>query len=939
MNTEIIVPLLIETLAKSVLILSAAALIDRAWGRASAAQRHLVWCVAFAAVLLLPVTRVFEPRWNVPLQRVRVELPPEKPVELAVVESAPVAHVPAPPAPVAPRWRWPDWQHTTFFIWSAGAGLLLLTRLLGSVRLVILRRKTHPLLHVRVQQLAAGILRELGIRRRVELRFSPTGCVPLTWGTLRPVLMLPGEALAWSDARLTAALRHEAGHIARGDHFTRWIASLACAFYWPNPLVWFAARSLRSAQEQATDDLVLRAGSAPDEYAAQLFEVARTLAVRRGLAQCAVAMANPSTLERRMLAIVDEQRDRRPLSLRAVAGGVLTVVLTLGLATAAQLQAQEKAAPSGAEKPGDPKKRQIEIDAKFVEITSVEAQPDAATQWLTGVLTDGQGQKIETTVPSSSAAGAKLPTIQGIITPEQYSTVLRALSQKKGVDLMATPRVTTLSGQRAVIEIARDFSYPTKWEKAGTPPKPELRSSVEVEKEGQKWTPKAFETRKVGVTLEVLAEVLANGTISLQATPNVTEFMGFIDLDGDPNPPPDPADTITLRDKSGRMLEGDRPGRRMQPVFSERKLTSSVSIFPSQTVVIGNPNEPFGTTFAEATDGSKKQLYRQLLVFVTAQVLPPKAAAQPADTKIEPALERARRIILPKVEFRDATLTEALEFLGKKSRELDEEKQGVNLRAKPGAGDGVKITLSLANVPLIEAANYVAQLANAKFVAEGVSLIFLPADKSGPTKPAPEKPQVEENSQAAPASAAFEKAQKIILPKVEFREATVTEVVEFLRVKAREFDAEKQGVSMILKPGAGAEARMSLSLTNVPLTEVLRYVAGLTGLELKAEPYALVIQPPGNSAAHEPKPEVLGGPAALITRVWKVTEEVLRRALGTGESTAAIKAALIDRKVTFPEGSSLSWLPDSERLVMRNTQENLMWLEGLIEKAAGQEVR
>ena len=662
-----------------------------------------------------------------------------------------------------------------------------------------------------------------------------------------------------------------------------------------------------------------------------------------------------------MLAIVDDGRDRRPLSLRAVAGGVLTVVLTLGLATAAQLQAQEKAAPSTTEKAGDPKKLQVVIEAKFVEITSVESLPEAVAQWLTGVLPEGQGQPADPSVSSSSTAVRDLPTLQGIINPPQLSTVLRALSQKKGVDLMATPRVTTLSGQRAVIEIARDFSYPTDWEKSGKPPRSELRTSVEVEKEGQKWTPKAFETRKVGVILEALADAKADGTIDLQVTPRVTEFLGFIDLDGDQNPPPDPADTITLRDKSGRVLQNDVPGRRMQPVFSERKLTSSVSIFSGQTVIIGGQNEPAGTTFAGATGFSKKKLYRQLLVFITANLVKgepgpvpsavpkpepqPGAAASAAGESV--ALARARKIVLPKVEFRDATVTEALAFLTKESREFDAEKLGVHLMARPGAGDGAKLTLSLTNVPLIEAASYVAKLADLKFVAEGVSLIFLPADKSDPTKPPLEKPKAVENPKGAPASAAFEKAQKIILPKVEFREATVTEVMDFLRLKAREFDTEKQGVSMILRPGPGTDARMSLSLTNVPLTEVLRYVTGLAGLELKAEPDALVIQPPSGGAGPESKPAVPAsadvppkvlpkGPGTLITKVWKVTGESLRRALGTDESTAAMKAVLIERQVGFPEGSTLTWLPESERIIMRNTQENLMRLEGMIEKAVGQ---
>ena len=56
--------------------------------------------------------------------------------------------------------------------------------------------------------------------------------------------------------------------------------------------------------------------------------------------------------------------------------------------------------------------------------------------------------------------------ISGVFTDPQFQVVIRALNQKKGVDLLSSPKVTTKSGQRAVIEIIREFRYPTEF----TPP-------------------------------------------------------------------------------------------------------------------------------------------------------------------------------------------------------------------------------------------------------------------------------------------------------------------------------------------------------------------------------------------------------------------------------------------------------------------------------------
>src|SRR5439155_14481377 len=54
--------------------------------------------------------------------------------------------------------------------------------------------------------------------------------------------------------------------------------------------------------------------------------------------------------------------------------------------------------------------------------------------------------------------------LAGVFTDPQFQVVVRALNQKKGVDLLSAPRVTTKSGQRAVIEIVREFRYPTQFQ-------------------------------------------------------------------------------------------------------------------------------------------------------------------------------------------------------------------------------------------------------------------------------------------------------------------------------------------------------------------------------------------------------------------------------------------------------------------------------------------
>src|SRR6185436_15883755 len=97
--------------------------------------------------------------------------------------------------------------------------------------------------------------------------------VPMTWGVIRPSILLPQAAAEWSAQRLDAVLQHELAHVQRFDALTQWLAHFACALYWFHPLVWYAAKQMRAERERACDDLVLHSGIQPSVYASDLLEI------------------------------------------------------------------------------------------------------------------------------------------------------------------------------------------------------------------------------------------------------------------------------------------------------------------------------------------------------------------------------------------------------------------------------------------------------------------------------------------------------------------------------------------------------------------------------------------------------------------------------------------------------------------------------------------
>jgi beta-lactamase regulating signal transducer with metallopeptidase domain len=558
MNTTPFFPIFCELLLKSIAVLALAGTLTVFWRSASAASRHMIWTLALATMLVLPFTKLAAPRWTIglPVKTVQTFLPPMA----APVDVTPVT-VLATAAPVSVPTHsrsLPSWQTLLMLAWMAGVVAVLSYRMVGSWRLQRLRLQSEPVTDERLPSLAT----ECGLENRVELRRSSQCRVPLTWGLWRPIVVLPDAALAWPQERLAATLRHEFGHIRRQDCLTLLLAQVVCALYWMNPLVWLATRQLRMAQEQACDDLVLRSGASAADYAELLVQTVRSLGSQRLVGRHALAMAQPSTLAARVAAIVDDRRNRSPLGGSAwVMGAVAVVALVAG---SSLLQAKEK--PDV-----DASKIQILIEAKFVEL-------------------------------SEDAMKRLAPPTAETMNEKQTRALFQKLSTADGVDILSSPKVTTLPKQPALIQIVQEMIYPTDWEKD-----PKTGS----------WKPKTVETNNVGVTFGVEATAKANGEIEMTLEPKIVDLLGYIDLD-------DGGKKFPCTTEPTEMPAGHR----MKPVFSNRTLKTCVTTMPGQTVVVGGLKAQTGFTKPQPEK-------RQVLVFVTARIVTPDSteAPQPAAQK------------------------------------------------------------------------------------------------------------------------------------------------------------------------------------------------------------------------------------------------------------------------------------------------------------------
>jgi len=91
----------------------------------------------------------------------------------------------------------------------------------------------------------------------------------------------------------------------------------------------------------------------------------------------------------------------------------------------------------------------------------------------------------------------------------------------------------------------------------------------------------------------------------------------------------------------------------------------------------------------------------------------------------------------------------------------------------------------------------------------------------------------------------------VIMPQVQFRDATLGAALEFLRLQVKKASNDKVAVNFVVQlPEAQAQTQtVTLNLTNVPFTEVLKYLGGVANISFVYDKYAIIVRPAGTAAA------------------------------------------------------------------------------------------
>ncbi|MFL5551031.1 MAG: M56 family metallopeptidase [Gemmatimonadaceae bacterium] len=342
---------MVVLLLKATLILLFALGITVAMQRASAGARHLVWLVTLTTLLLVPALtawgpipfRILPPRTAPkpatasPLSGAVEKTTADKidnaavsPSPAATAEAAPVAslgaEIAASPVLSGISIALLIWATVVLMVGaSLGYAALLVKRIVNRARPLDTEDWLTPLWEVSDR---------LSLDEPPRLLRSEDAKMPFACGVFRPTIVLPAECDTWSLDRRRAVLLHELAHVRRHDLVGHTLGRLACAVYWFHPLVWTAAKQLRSESERACDDLALACGARATDYAEHLLDIVTSVR-RDSTPSVALAMARRKEFEGRMLAILDpELRHSSPNRRQSAAliGSLALISIVVGAA-------------------------------------------------------------------------------------------------------------------------------------------------------------------------------------------------------------------------------------------------------------------------------------------------------------------------------------------------------------------------------------------------------------------------------------------------------------------------------------------------------------------------------------------------------------------------------------------------------------------------------
>ncbi|MGE0551514.1 MAG: penicillin-binding transpeptidase domain-containing protein [Kofleriaceae bacterium] len=310
-------------IVRGAVVLALALLVVHLARRSAAALRHSILASALVATLALPAIQRLVPVWHT--GAISLAGPPTavEPVAIPIAETATFVGDASPVVVRSPQASPIPWRGLVIGVWLFGVAAFVLRFAIGAWRARSITWRGEPVFGIGVVE-AWRALGGRGDPPRVVRSAEVES--PIVVGAFDPIVVVPVASSEWTVERWRVVLLHELAHVRRYDGVINAVAHVACCVQWANPLVWLVERRMRDERELAADDAVLSGGARPSTYAEHLIAIAN--AKPPAVTATAIAMAESSRFETRVIALLDPGRARGPAGTRRalVVGAVAAIV-------------------------------------------------------------------------------------------------------------------------------------------------------------------------------------------------------------------------------------------------------------------------------------------------------------------------------------------------------------------------------------------------------------------------------------------------------------------------------------------------------------------------------------------------------------------------------------------------------------------------------------
>jgi beta-lactamase regulating signal transducer with metallopeptidase domain len=354
--SALLLPVLLMTLIKSILLFAIVALLIRAFSVTSMRTKYVLWVCYVFSVILIAVYTVASPAFRIPFLQIFPHMVKENKIlsnlifpqyeAMSITKNNTLVSFICLQQKLNPPSESLHWSVWAMCGWITGFILCLLYALIGRIGVWFISSSVSSHGSTYITADIHSLARDLGIAREVNIVVSSRCRLPFTYKLIHPVLVVPYEMKDWPKSKLRSVLIHELAHIRSNDYLLLLFSRFICFIFWFIPVVWIAHSKLQLEQENLCDLATIQKGERPTVYARHMIDIARTTRNLFLWSGIFITKGRNKLLEKRVTNVLSMKR----LSLRggdpAMKIRTLTIILVLALtvlATAGNHATGEKA--------------------------------------------------------------------------------------------------------------------------------------------------------------------------------------------------------------------------------------------------------------------------------------------------------------------------------------------------------------------------------------------------------------------------------------------------------------------------------------------------------------------------------------------------------------------------------------------------------------------